>query len=392
MKTAQRLTGISPFFVMEILARAKELERQGRDIVHMEIGEPDFPTPPKVQEAATRALRDVDIKYTPAAGLPELRKAIAGFYERKHGISLNHRRIFVTPGASGALMLAMGLALNPGEGVLIADPSYPCYPNFVRLFGGVPRALPVDETSEFNLSAELLNTHWAPSDAGIILASPANPTGSIICPNALQALIEFVDSRQGFVISDEIYHGLEYQASSHTALRYSDQVIVINSFSKYFGMTGWRLGWAVVPESAIDGAERLAQNLYISAPTLSQLAALAAFDDENIEELERRRQQFAERRDVLCQGLIALGFLVPAKPEGAFYVYADCSRLTADSQSLALALLEEAGVAVTPGRDFGLHQPERYLRFCYTASIPRLRQGLDRIANYLKHHSITVSS
>lgn len=384
MKIAQRLSDISPFFVMAILARAKELERMGRDIIHMEIGEPDFPTPPKILAAAARALGEADIKYTPAAGLPELRMAIAGFYERRHGVSLDHRRIFVTPGASGALMLAMGLALNPGEGVLLADPSYPCYPNFVRLFGGFPRSLPVDETSEFNLSAELLNSHWATSDAGVILASPANPTGVVMGPEAMQAVIEFVDARHGFVVADEIYHGLEYGPPSHTALHDSEEVFVINSFSKYFGMTGWRLGWAVVPEAAMEGAERLAQNLYISAPTLSQLAALAAFDPENIEELERRRRQFADRREVLCEGLSRLGFLIRAKPEGAFYVYADCSGVTPDSQAFALALLEEAGVAVTPGRDFGTHQPERYLRFCYTASIPRLREGLERMADYLR--------
>ncbi len=384
MKIAQRLTDISPFFVMEILARAKELEQQGRDIIHMEIGEPDFPTPPKILEAAARALAEADIKYTPAAGLPELRMAIAGFYERTQGVSFDHRRIFVTPGASGALMLAMGLALNPGEGVWLADPSYPCYPNFVRLFGGLPRFMPVDEASEFNLSADLLKSRWAASDAGVILASPANPTGSVMRAEAMQALIEFVDAREGFVISDEIYQGLEYGSPSPTALHYSNEVFVINSFSKYFGMTGWRLGWAVVPEAAVDGAERLAQNLYISAPTLSQRAALAAFDPENIEELERRRRQFAERRDVLCEGLSRLGFLIRARPEGAFYIYADCSPVTADSQTFAQTLLEEAGVAVTPGRDFGTHQPERYLRFCYTASIPRIREGLDRMADFLR--------
>ncbi len=383
MNIAQRLSGITPFFVMEILARAHALERQGHDIVHMEIGEPDFPTPPKILEAAARVLSDSAIKYTPAAGLPELRRAIATFYEHRYSIRLDERRIVVTPGASGALMLVMGLVLNPGETVLLADPSYPCYPNFVRLFGGIPRSLPVDEASAFNLSAAMLGAQWDASVAGIITASPANPTGSIMAPRTMQALIEFVEERQGFAVSDEIYHGLEYALPAETALKTSDEVFVINSFSKYFGMTGWRLGWAVVPESAIDGAERLAQNLYISAPTLSQWAALAAFDPENLAELEQRRRQFAERREVLCKGLSQLGFLIRAKPEGAFYVYADSSRVTEDSQAFAFALLEKAGVAVTPGRDFGAHHPERFLRFCYTASIPRIQQGLDRIAAFL---------
>ena len=384
MNIAQRLSEISPFFVMEILARAKELERQGRDIVHMEIGEPDFPTPPTVLAAGARALGQTDIKYTPAAGLPELRQAIASFYRQRHGVNLDQRRIFVTPGASGALMLVMGLALNPGEDVLLADPGYPCYPNFVRVFGGHPRLLPVDESSEFNLSAALIEANWNASVAGLITASPANPTGSIMPPHAMQALIDSVGEKQGFVVSDEIYHGLEYAGAATTALRYSDDVFVINSFSKYFGMTGWRLGWAVVPESAIEGAERLAQNLFISAPTLSQWAALAAFDPETLQELERRRTQFAERRDVLCEGLSRLGFQIRAKPEGAFYVYADCSQVTPDSRAFAMELLEVAGVAITPGRDFGTHQPERFLRFCYTASIPRIREGLDRMADFLR--------
>jgi len=384
MNIAQRLSEISPFFVMEILARAKELERQGRDIVHMEIGEPDFPTPPTVLAAAARALGQTDIKYTPAAGLPELRQAIASFYRQRHGVTLDQRRIFVTPGASGALMLVMGLALNPGEDVLLADPGYPCYPNFVRVFGGHPRLLPVDELSEFNLSAALIEANWNASVAGVITASPANPTGSIMPPHAMQALIDRVGEKQGFVVSDEIYHGLEYAGAATTALRYSEDVFVINSFSKYFGMTGWRLGWAVVPESAIEGAERLAQNLFISAPTLSQWAALAAFDPETLQELERRRTQFAERRDVLCEGLSRLGFQIRAKPEGAFYVYADCSQVTPDSRAFAMELLEVAGVAITPGRDFGTHQPERFLRFCYTASIPRIREGLDRMADFLR--------
>ena len=384
MNLAQRLADISPFFVMEILARAKELERQGRDIVHMEIGEPDFPTPPTVLAAAARALEKSDIKYTPAAGLPELRQAIATFYLQRDGLSLDQRRIFVTPGASGALMLVMGLALNPGEHVLLADPGYPCYSNFVRVFGGHPRLLPVGESSEFNLSAGLIEANWDASVAGLITASPANPTGSIMSPNAMQALMDSVGEKQGFVVFDEIYHGLEYEGAATTALRYSDDVFVINSFSKYFGMTGWRLGWAVVPESAIEEAERLAQNLFISAPTLSQWAALAAFDPETIQELERRRTQFAKRREVLCEGLSRLGFHIRAKPQGAFYVYADCGGVTPDSRAFAMELLETAGVAITPGRDFGAHQPERFQRFCYTASIPRIREGLDRIADFLR--------
>jgi aspartate/methionine/tyrosine aminotransferase len=383
MNFARRMAAINPFFVMEILARARQLEHEGRDIVHMEIGEPDFPTPPCVLSAGALALRETDIKYTPAAGLPELRQAIAGHYASRHGLSLDDRRIFVTPGASGALALALGLLVEPGGGVALADPGYPCYPNLVRLFDGAPEALAVDAGSGFNLTAARLAACWNPAMKGVILASPANPTGSVMPAGILRELVDFVASRHGFIVSDEIYHGLEYGAPATTALSCSDEVFVINSFSKYFGMTGWRLGWLVAPEYAIDAAERLAQNLFIAAPTASQWAALAAFEPENLRELERRRRIFAARRDVLCAGLRRLGFKLSAPPEGAFYVYADCSAVTPDSRRFAMALLEEAGVAVTPGLDFGTHQPERYIRFCYTADSERIKTGLEKIARYI---------
>lgn len=384
MTSAQRIAAISPFFVMEILTRARQLESEGRDVIHMEIGEPDFPTPPYVLEAAATALREVDIKYTPAGGLPELRRAIAGFYARRHGIHLDPQRIFVTPGASGALLLVLGMLLDPGAGVGLADPGYPCYPNLVRLFGGVPERLAVDAGSAFNLTASLLEARWNAAMAGIILASPANPTGSIMNAGVMRAVVDFVLARRGFVIADEIYHGLEYGAPAPTALCCSDAVFVINGFSKYFGMTGWRLGWAVVPAWAIETAERLAQNMFIAPPTASQWAALAAFDPENLVELENRRLIFAGRREVLCEGLQGLGFTLPAKSEGAFYVYADCRHVTRDSRGFALALLEEAGVAVTPGLDFGINHPERYLRFCYTASSQRILEGLERLARFMR--------
>jgi aspartate/methionine/tyrosine aminotransferase len=387
MKSSRRMRDIQPFFAMEILARARELEQAGRDIVHMEIGEPDFPTPPLILESAARALKDGAIKYTPAAGLPQLRQAIAGHYRSRHGLNLDPKRIFLTPGASGALMLALGVLVNPGDIVAMADPGYPCYPNFVRLFDGLPLRVAVNAESNFNLAAGLLEAQADKELAGVIVASPANPTGSILPPEALRALVAAVMAREGFVIADEIYQGLEYGAPAPTALTCSDRVFVINSFSKYFGMTGWRLGWAVVPDWAIDAAERLAQNLFISAPTLSQLAALAAFDPLNLEELERRRHIFAERRNLLCAGLQRLGFRLRTRPEGAFYVYADASSVTSDSRAFALDLLEEAGVAVTPGLDFGVNQPERYLRFCYTASAERLGEGLVRLQRFIATRS-----
>ena len=389
MKLAQRMADIRPFFVMEILSRAKTLEQQGRDIVHMEIGEPDFPTPPRILQRLTMALQDGDIKYTPAGGLPALRQAIAGFYLQRYSVRLDPERVFITPGASGALLLALAALVNPGDEVGLADPGYPCYPNFIRLFEGVPRWLPVDERDGYNLSAGCLTASGLERLAGIILASPANPTGTVLSPDALRDLIGAVHARGGFVISDEIYHGLEYGVRATSALQYSDAVFVINSFSKYFGMTGWRLGWVVVPEEAIEATERLAQNLFISAPTHSQLAALAAFDPENIQELERRRQVFAERRAVLLAGLQRLGFHIRAQPEGAFYIYADASGVTNDSRAFALALLEEEGVAVTPGLDFGQHSPERFLRFCFTASVGRIEEGLRRMERFIQRHPPT---
>jgi len=384
MSQATRMASIRPFYVMEILARAQRLQAQGRDIIHMEVGEPDFPTPPKVLEAAAAALAKDGLGYTPAAGLPELRLAIAGHYAKRHGLDLDPRRIFVTPGASGALQVVLSLLVEPGAGVALADPGYPCYPNLVRWLGGAPQWMAVREATDFNLSAGLLASCWDAEMAGLIFASPANPTGSIIPPAVLKELIDFAADRGGFVVSDEIYHGLEYEGRARSALEYSDEVFVINSFSKYFGMTGWRLGWAVLPENAIDGAERLAQNLFISAPTPSQRAALAAFDPETLQELEDRRQTFAVRREALCAGLTRLGFVIRARPQGAFYVYVDASGLTHDTQGFALDLLEQAGVAVTPGRDFGIHQPERYLRFCYTASVERIGEALDRLERFTR--------
>lgn len=378
------MADIQPFFVMEILARAHALERQGRDIVHMEIGEPDFPTPPLVSAAAIDFIGRGEVKYTPAGGLPELREAISRFYLGRYRLSIAPERIFVTPGASGAFMLAFGLLLDSNSRVALADPGYPCYPNFVRLFGGEPQRIPVAETTDFNLHPDLLEARRDQRITGMVIASPGNPTGSVMQAGTLRTLARFARTKGIFLLSDEIYHGLEYGAPSASALEYSDHAFVINSFSKYFGMTGWRLGWLIVPENFTGPAERLAQNLFISAPAHSQYAALASFHEDNLRELERRRQIFSERRDLLCRELDRLGFSIPAKPEGAFYIYADCSALADDSMALSLDLLDHAGVAVTPGFDFGKNHPERYLRFSYTTASNRLQEGIRRLTRYLE--------
>lgn len=380
---ANRMQGISAFYVMELLKRSKELERQGKDIIHMEIGEPDFPTPKAVLDAGQRLLRTGEVKYTAAAGLPELRSAIASFYRDRYGVGVDPGRIFVTPGASGAFLMAFGISLNPGENIMMADPCYPCNENFVRLFDGETLFVPVGGDTAYQITAELIAKHWTPDTKGVLVASPSNPTGTLIGNAALQEAIGQVAGKGGCFYSDEIYHGLVYGEAANTALAYSDQVFVINSFSKYFGMTGWRVGWLVVPDAFVDAAEKLAQNIFISTPTHSQYAALASFSPHNMAELERRRLEFQARRDFLYENLLRLGFKVACKPEGAFYVYADCSAITDDSFGFAKALLETEGVAVTPGKDFGNNQPEKHIRFAYTASTDRMAAAITRLERYL---------
>ncbi len=380
---ANRMQGISPFYVMELLQRAKELERQGRDIVHMEIGEPDFATPKAVIEAGKAFLNGGEVKYTPAAGLPELRQAVADYYQSHYGILVAKERVFITPGASGAFLLALGVSLNPGEEVLMADPCYPCNDNFVRLYEGKTRFINVAADSRFQLNASLIRDHWRENCKGVVIASPSNPTGTVIDNSVLQQAIEQTLVLKGCFYSDEIYHGLLYDKTAASALQYSPDVFVINSFSKFFGMTGWRVGWLVVPEAFIDPVERLAQNIFISTPTHSQYAALASFSQENMQELERRRLEFVARRDFLYENLIRLGFKVECKPEGAFYIYANCSAFTNDSFQFASDLLETEGVAVTPGKDFGKNNSNIYIRFAYTASIDRMSDALNRMERFL---------
>lgn len=382
-KIADRIQGIKAFYVMELLQRAKQLEQQGRHIIHLEIGEPDFPTPAAIITAGIENIKTGQIKYTPAAGLMALRIAIADFYRHRYNVAINPERILITPGASGAFLLAMGVSLNPGEEVLLADPSYPCNSNFIRLFGGVPRALAVNAETAYQLNAEMVKNNWNKQMRGVLVASPSNPTGTIISAQSLQQIIATTETGGGCFYSDEIYHGLVYNAHAVTSLQFSDDVFVINSFSKYFGMTGWRVGWLIVPEGYIAAAGKLAQNIFISTATHSQYAALAAFNPQNLALLETRRQAFAERRDFLFQGLQELGFDIAMKPEGAFYIYANCSRFTDDSFDFARQLLETEGVAITPGKDFGVNAAQQHLRFAYTSDIDSMAEGLKRIANFI---------
>jgi aspartate/methionine/tyrosine aminotransferase len=377
------MRGIEPFHVMEVLARAKVLEAEGRDIVHMEIGEPDFPTPRAVCEAGMRALERGQIYYTPALGEPELRAAIAAHYKTRYGLTVDSSRIVITTGSSGALLLAIAVLVDPGARVLLTDPGYPANRNFVRMMEGVPVNVPVGPGSNYQMTPELLEDYWDDQTVAALVATPSNPTGTLIPREHLAAMARTAEQRGGALIVDEIYHGLVYEGAVDTALSVSKNVFVINSFSKYFHMTGWRLGWIVVPERYVREFDRLSQNIYLSAPTLSQYAALAAFEPATLALLDTRREAFRARRDYLVPALRTLGFDIPQMPQGAFYVYAGCGRLTQDSQCFALELLDKAGVAITPGIDFGDNAPHTHVRFAYTASLKKLRDGVQRIGEYL---------
>ena len=381
---ARRMADIAPFHVMALLARAKELEAAGHTIVHMEIGEPDFPTAAPIVAAGQQTLAEGRTRYTPAAGLPELRQAISAHYRESQGVKIPASRILVTPGASGALQLATAILVNPGDRVLLADPGYPCNRHFVRLVDGRAVGIPVGPETGYQLTAELIEQYWDERTAAVLLASPANPTGTVIAPDVLAAIISTVEGYGGRVIMDEIYHGLVYGGVPlRTALAYSNRVLVVNSFSKYYGMTGWRLGWLVAPDDCVGDAEKLAQNLFLAASTPAQYAALAAFTPETRAIFEERRREFQARRDFLLPALRELGFDIPVAPDGAFYLYADCSRFTDDSYDFTLRLLEQTGVAITPGIDFGNHLPQRHVRFAYTNAIPVLAEGVERLRRAL---------
>jgi aspartate/methionine/tyrosine aminotransferase len=384
LRLAARMREIEPFHVMEIGRRAGALERAGRHIVHMEIGQPDFPAPPQVIEAAVSALRAEPLGYTAALGTPALREAIARFYADRYRIDIAPERIAVTSGASGAFLIAMGALVDPGDEWLMPDPCYPCNRHFVRMFEGIAKTIASGPERHYQLDQEDVARHWSERTRGVMLASPSNPTGTIVPGRALEEIVAEVRARHGHTLVDEIYQGLTYGGPHHpTALGLGEDLFVVNSFSKYFNMTGWRLGWLVAPADYVREIERLAQNAYICPSAPAQAAALAAFRPETIAVLEERRAEFQRRRDFLVPALRDLEFEVPLMPEGAFYVYADCSRLTSDSERFAMEVLEKAGVAITPGRDFGTHRASLHVRFAYTRSMDDLEEGIERLARFL---------
>ncbi|WP_428623603.1 pyridoxal phosphate-dependent aminotransferase [Sedimenticola sp.] len=381
---AERMASIRPFYVMELLARARALESAGRSIIHMEVGEPDFETPRPIVEAGMRALDEGLTHYTPAVGIVELRQAIATDYLNRYGVQLDPARVLITPGSSGALQLVMSIVVNPGEMVMMADPGYPCNRHFVRLVSGVPVTVPVGPETGYQLTAEIIEREWRDNMRTVMVASPSNPTGTLIPRDELEKIHRVVKERGGVLIVDEIYQGLVYSADPFTALEVSDDLFIINSFSKYYGMTGWRLGWMIAPERHVGAADRLAQNIFLSASTPAQYAALAAFSDETQRIVEQRREAFRERRDYLLPALRKLGFEIAAEPEGAFYLYANCKGITQDSSAFAYELLETEGVAITPGKDFGDNLPEQHVRFAYTTSMEKLKEGVARIERFIR--------
>jgi aspartate/methionine/tyrosine aminotransferase len=393
MRVTQRAQRIEPFYVMEVAkaasAIAAKVAQSDSPMIFLNIGEPDFTAPPLVQEAANKAIRDGLSHYTQATGLPELRERISAWYTSHFGVGVPSSRIVVTAGASAALQLACLALIEAGDEVLMPDPSYPCNRHFVSAAEGTAVLLPTTAAERFQLSAAKVEEAWRSTTRGVLLASPSNPTGTSIAPDELRRIHEVVSQRGGITLIDEIYLGLSHDAQyGQTALALDDQVISINSFSKYFNMTGWRLGWMVVPETLVPVIERLAQNLFICPSTISQYAALACFEAQSLNEYERRRAEFKARRDYFIPALNALGLTVPVMPDGAFYAWADCTsackKLDVNgSWDLAFEIMNRAHVAVTPGRDFGHADTQSFIRFSTANSMAQLHTAIERLKGLL---------
>jgi aspartate/methionine/tyrosine aminotransferase len=389
MKIAKRAERIEPFYVMEVAkaasAVAREVAHTDRPMIFLNIGEPDFTAPLPVQEAALRAVRAGATQYTHATGLEVLRERISGWYRDRFNVDVPARRIVVTAGASAALQLACLALIEAGDEILLPDPSYPCNRHFVSAADGRAVLIPTTAEERFQLSAAKVEAAWTDRTRGVLLASPSNPTGTSIEPGELRRIHEVVTRRGGITLIDEIYLGLSYDETfGQSALGIDDQIISINSFSKYFSMTGWRLGWLVVPEPLVPVVERLAQNLFICASTVSQYAALACFEPESIAEYERRRAEFKARRDWFIPQLEALGCKVPVVPDGAFYAWADCSAFgeklgIANSWDFSFEAMKKAHLAVTPGRDFGSAETARFVRFSTASSMAHLQESVERL-------------
>lgn len=387
MPLAQRLNAIQPFHVMDILAQAKALEASGQDIIHLEVGEPDFPTPLTVRQAGAKAILDGQTFYTSAKGYHPLRESLSHWYQQKYGVTIASERFIITPGASSALFIAMSMILDKNDTLMLPLPGYPCNRHFIELLGGKAIEVPLSPASNYQHTPDLFTSKWRDSTQGLLVASPQNPTGHVLSKSELRNLFELTSSKGKHLIVDEIYHGLVYdEASGNRAtsiLEITNDAFVVNSFSKYFNMTGWRLGWLIVPPGMEADADKLAQNLYLAAPTASQIAAVAALDSKLDTHYQKNRAEFATRRDYLVAELTALGFTVLGQPRGAFYIYVDASRFTQNAMLFCQQLLGECGIAVTPGLDFDPQGGQQNLRFAYTCSLTRLQEAMKRLKSWL---------
>jgi len=381
---SKRLQNVNSFHVMSLMAEAKRLDAQGHKVIHMEMGEPDFSTPQPIIDAGIAALRSGITHYTPTLGLPALREAIANFYSTEYNVAVDPQQIIVTPGSATALQLVLTLMVTDGDSVVIPDPAYPSTHNLVRLLGGTVLQIAVDENSYWQLNVEQLEKHWNDEINVVLLASPSNPTGTLISNEQLEKIAEFCKERGVFLLVDEIYHGLVYDSVPKTAVGLNENTFVINSFSKFYGMTGWRVGWIVAPKAYLDNLNKLAQHSYLAAPTPGQYAALAAFDADTQAILIERRNEFKQRRDYLYQALSDIGFKIRVKPQGAFYIYADCSVFCEDSFEFANEVLQDQHVAFTPGIDFGEVGAKQHVRFAYTTNIENLKIGVQRLSELKK--------
>lgn len=395
---SRRAREIPPFIVMDVLEKAKELGRAGRHIIHLEIGEPDFDTPQAIKDAAARAIADGDTHYTHSLGIPELREAIAEYYQRRYGVTVTPDRILVTSGTSPAMLLIFQALLDPGDEVVIADPHYACYPNFIRAVDGVPVNVPVAEADGFRLTAAAVRPHLSPRTKAVFVNSPANPTGTLLSAEDLAGLAELAERAEPagpgapaepgpYIIADEIYHGLVYEGREHSILEFTDRAFVINGFSKLYAMTGWRLGYVIMPPELVRPMQKLQQNLLICASSFAQRAAITALRECEAD-VARMVRTYDERRRFMLRRLESIGFQLSVPPTGAFYIFADARKVPGlkeradDSLALAFDILEKAGVAVAPGVDFG-EQGEGHLRFSYANSLENIEEGLQRLANYV---------
>ena len=378
METAFTNQSITPFLVMDVMEKANALAAQGRSIIHLEVGEPDFDTPECIRAACVKALEEGKTHYTHSLGVPELREAICDHYRKTYGVGVEPDQVLVTAGSSPALLIAIACLAGPGDEVILTDPYYACYPNFIRVLGAAARLIPTGSDDGFQLSPQKVKSALRTSVKAVVVNSPANPTGVCLDDEHLKDLCSL-----GLpIISDEIYHGLVYTGTQHTILEYTENAVVVNGFSKAYAMTGWRLGWAVFPKNLIRAAQKLQQNLMICAPSVAQWAGISALT-EAVHDVERMKQIFAQRRLVMLREMAAHGFNVEVEPDGAFYVLVNMAHVTDDSYRLAMDILEHTGVGVTPGVDFG-PGAARYIRFSYANSEKNIREGVSRVAGYLK--------